>query len=95
MARYPYVKNCSYRVIVNPEEVRDSRRWCVQEYGRIPLKRVRKVDIYDEENCRWIQRINDQALRQMFFFRYRDDAIKFCLSGETHPEIEKRYTKEF
>jgi hypothetical protein len=94
MAKYPYVKNYPYRVVVNSEEVRKSRRWCIEEYGNIPLKRVRRCDVYDEANSTWVHRLNDQKVRQMFFFRYRNDAMKFCLSRETHPEIEKRYAKE-
>lgn len=93
MAKYPYVKNFPYRVVVHSEEVRDSRHWCIEEYGHIPLKRVRKFDVYDDENSTWIHRLHDQKVGQMFFFRYRNDAMKFCLSRESHPEIEKRCVK--
>lgn len=93
MANQPPVKNFPYRVIVNSEEVRDSRIWCIWEYGKIPLKRVRGVDVYDEENSFWIHRLNNSKVKRIFFFRHKSDALKFCLSRHTHPDIEKRYSK--
>lgn len=90
MPNIPSPSVCPYKIVVNSDEVQESRNWCINHLGKIPLKKVRKVEVYNTETCTWLHRLRDSKMCRIFYFQEWSDALHFALSRHTTPTIHKR-----
>lgn len=69
-------------IIKNEKEVNAARNWCEENFGEIPIKKIRKrrglIRAYDNKNARWLHWYTKD--KYTFYFRENIDAITFKLS---------------
>ena len=77
-----------YRVDAPTEDIaKKARRWCYEEFGKIPLKNIQRKNyyapnVYDKENARWYNKIGEHSKKsnmKAFYFKNEEDAMAFKL----------------